>query len=146
MFQLVRNKKNALPEVFIEKNNLGKPVDGIEVDQYYSQDFTLGENGFPRSDVSMLLSAQSEEIKMQVAMRMKEVQAKYPDQDLSDEQLAAMSIPRNVQSAADFKSWFSQLKDEGFEKTVKAYYEAHKPKSDPSPDVIKFDENEPKND
>lgn len=138
MIQMIRKAKNMLPELFIPLNNIGKPEDGIEVDQYYSQDFCKGENGFPRSDISLLLSAQSEELKMQIAMRMKEVQGTYPDQNLSDVQLVQMCVPRNVQSAADFKSWFSQIKDDGFEKVVSAYYEKNKPKVD-NPETIKFD-------
>lgn len=137
---MIRKDKTLLPDLFIPLNNIGKPEDGIEVDQYYSQDFCKGENGFPRSDISLLLSTQSEELKMQIAMRMKEVQGTYPDQNLSDEQLARMAIPRNVQSAADFKSWFSQIKDEGFEKVVSDYYEKNKSKVD-NPDTIKFDSN-----
>ena len=122
------NLKKKYEDEYLPLNEIGRFKDEIVVDQFYSQDFCKGENGFPQSDVSMMLREQNQELMQQIAMRMNEIKAQYPDQNLSDEVLAKITVPRNVQSAVDFRAWASQIDELGFSKAVDSYIEAHKPK------------------
>lgn len=117
------------------KNEIGKLVGALEVDQFYSQEFNRAENGFARSDISAFIHAESDEFKTVIAQRLNEVKAQYPDQNLSDEQLINLCVPRNVQSYHDMREWFGSIKDEGFEKAVKAAYDKVNPQPVPDPIV-----------
>ena len=121
-------------------NEKGLPFDSRVVDQFYSQKFMLGESGFPRSDISLFLSTDSEDLKNQIAFRMQEIKQDLPDQDLSNEDMIRLVVDRNVQSAPDFQRWYSQLKDQKFEDYFKSL-QASKVDS-PEKEVIKFDESE----
>ena len=68
-------------------NEKGLPIDSRVVDQFYSQPFLSGENGFPKSDIAMFLTTQSDDLKNQIAARMQEIKQDLPDQDLSNEDL-----------------------------------------------------------
>lgn len=128
-----------LPEYPV--NELGKPVDAIEVDQFYSGDFMKGENGFCRSDISQMLHTQSEELRQVIANRLVEVKAEYPDQNLSDEVLCKLAVPRYVQSQHDFREWASQIDELGFNKSIEEFVKSKQNEvvSD-SPESIKFNE------
>lgn len=122
-------------------NEKGLPRDSRVVDQFYSQDFMLGENGFPKSDVRMFLDTQSADLQMQIATRMQELKVQYPDQDLSNEEMIALTLDRNIQSAPDFQRWYAGLKDKKLEDYLNEQIAARQKAADPSsPDVIKFDE------
>lgn len=117
-----------------------QPICGYDKDsQFYSQDFNRAENGFARSDISAYIHAESDELKTVIAQRLNEIKDSYPDQNLSDEQLIQLCIPRNVQSYHDMRSWYASIKDEGFEKAVKAVYEKANPQpvSEPVSDPVK---------
>ena len=101
-------------------NEKGLPIDSRVVDQFYSQPFMKGENGFPKSDVAMFLSTQSDDLKSQIAQRMEELKLEYPDQNLSNEELIALTVDRNIQSAPDFQRWYSQLKDQKLDDYLKS--------------------------
>lgn len=120
------------------KDELGNPKDYMAVDQFYSQEFNKAENGFPKSDVSAFLDAQNEDLKAQIASRMSEVKAEYPDQSLSDDVLAKMCIPRNIQSLQQFREWASQIDELGFNKAVDQYIQDHQPKPEASESKIDF--------
>lgn len=115
------------------------PVGAQAVDQFDSQPFMMAENGFRRSDIAILMSAQSDDLKRAVAARLQEVQASYPDQSLSDEQLAQLAIPRYVQSSSDFRDWAASLSHGGFAKAVDEYISKNKP-DEPEKESIKFNE------
>ena len=126
-----------------EKNEVGLPKDSKIVDQFYSQEFNRAENGFPRSDIECFLHAESEELKAQIACRMMEIKAKYPDQNLSDETLASMVVPRYVQSGVDFREWASSINELGFAKAVDKYVAEQQAKqAKPESNVIDFTDNQ----
>lgn len=120
-------------------NEKGLPFDSQVVDQFYSQKFMLGENGFPRSDISLFLSTDSEDLKNQIASRMQEIKQDLPDQNLSNEQLIRLTLDRNIQSAPDFQRFYSQLKDVNLDEYLKKFIE--KPAVVPEKEVINFEEN-----
>lgn len=127
-----------------ELDELGKPKYSKPVDQFYSEKFNLAENGFSRSDVNLFLHTESEDLKMQIATRMDEIKSKYPDQNLSDETLAKITIPRYVQSGSDLRDWVSVIDECGISKAVDEFVKAHQPKVDEQPsEKIVFDENNP---
>ena len=128
-----------------EKDEVGNPKDSKPVDQFFSQEFNRAENGFPRSDVECFLHAESEELKAQIASRMQEIVSKYSNQELSDETLAKMVIPRWVQSAVDLREWSSQIDELGFAKAVDKYVaeqQAKQAANKPDSNVIDFTENQ----
>lgn len=128
---------------YFGQDSCGHVLGAQPVDQFDSQPFMMAENGFRRNDVSILMSAESDDLKRAIAARMQEIQIQYPDQSLSDAELAAMAIPRNCQSSAMFREWAASLDKSGFSKAVQDYVDANKPKESDS--TIKFDAPESSN-
>ena len=120
------------------KDELGNFVDMRVIDQYPSQDFMMGENGFPRSDIAQMMHTDSEELRVALAARMTEIKAQYPDQNLSDEQLIKLTVPRYVQSQHEFREWASRIDELGFNKSIQEFVDSRQKEVD-NPDVIKFD-------
>ena len=120
------------------KDELGNFIDMRVVDQYPSQDFMMGENGFPRSDIAQMMHTDSEELRVALAARMTEIKAQYPDQNLSDEQLIKLTVPRYVQSQHEFREWASRIDELGFNKSIQEFVDSRQKDVDNS-DVIKFD-------
>ena len=123
------------------KDELGNFIDMRVVDQYPSQDFMIGENGFPRSDIAQMMHTESEELRVALAARMTEIKAQYPDQNLTDEQLIKLTVPRYVQSQHEFREWASRIDELGFNKSIQEFVDSRQ-KDAVNPDVIKFDNSE----
>lgn len=133
------NDMIPIEEMVYEKDSMGRPKNAQAVDQFDSQPFMFGENGFRRSDVSILMSAESEDLKLAIASRIQELKASSPDYSgLSDSEIAAMTIPRCVNSAAQFRDWASSLDKSGFAKQVDSFIEANKAKFEQK-DTIAFE-------
>lgn len=129
-------------EVLIERDSVGRPLFAQPVDQFDSQPFVMGENGFRRSDIAILQSAESEDLKKAIASRIVEIQASYPDQNLSDADLASMAIPRYCQSSSSLRDWAASLENSGISKVADTYIKAaQKPKVEQP--TIKFDDSNP---
>lgn len=126
----------------IQTDSVGRPIGACPVDQFDAQPFMMGENGFRRSDIALLMSAESDDLKRAIAARMTEINTQFPDQSLSDSELAAMAIPRNCQSSSMMRDWAASLEKSGFSKAVDEFVKANTPKED-SPETIKFDNPEP---
>lgn len=133
--------KESIEKCGIELDSLGRPKGAQPVDQFDAQPFMMAENGFKRSDISILMSAQSDDLKRAVAQRMQEIQSSYPDQSLSDSELADMAKPRYCQSWSDMREWASSLEKSGLAKQVDAFIEANKPKEPASPTIDFTDPN-----
>lgn len=134
---MFKTNLGVIPTTPLELNEVGIPVDAIIVDQFYSQDFNRGENGFARSDIESFIHAESDELRQVIAQRLYEVKSQYPDQNLSDEDLLKMVVPRNVQSFHDFREWNASIRNDGFEKSVNAWRE-QKLKEQEQRDTINF--------
>lgn len=124
----------------IELDSVGRPLRAQAVDQFDSQPFMMGENGFRRSDIAILMAAESDDLKRAVAARMEEIKSSFPDQTLSDFELADMAIPRHCQSGSLFRDWYSSLNHTGDAKQIDAYFESLKSKVEKSPDTITFED------
>ncbi len=135
------NPCNDINDMDYEKDSVGRPKNAQPVDQFDAQPFMMGENGFRRSDIAILASAESDDLKSAIAARMQQIQTQYPDQNLSDAELAALTIPRNCQSSSAFREWAASLEKSGFAKSVNEFIEAHKPKETVSETKIDFSEN-----
>lgn len=122
----------------VELDSVGRPLGAQPVDQFDAQPFMMGENGFHRSDIAVLMSAQSDDLKRAVAQRLTEINTQFPDQTLSDAELAQMAFPRYAQGYADMRDWYSSLDKSGLAKQVDAYIKANTPKQPDS--TIKFDD------
>lgn len=121
----------------IETDSVGRPKGAMPVDQFDAQPFMMGENGFRRSDIAILMNAESDDLKRAVAARLEEINSQFPDQSLTDSELAAMAIPRSCQSASMMRDWYSSLDKSGLAMSVDEYVKANTPKED-SHDSIKF--------
>lgn len=121
----------------IETDSVGRPLGAQPVDQFDAQSFMMGENGFRRSDIAILINAESDDLKRSVAARLEEINTQFPDQTLSDSELAAMAIPRSCQSAAMMRDWYASLDKSGLAKSVDEYVKVNTSKPDDS--TIKFD-------
>lgn len=120
------------------QDSVGRVVGAQPVDQIDSMPFMMGENGFRRSDISLIINAQSDDLKQSIASRLVELRSDFPDQTLPDEQLAALTIPRRCQSAAEFRDWAAARDNSQFAKAVDDYISKHQPKTE---QTIKFDDN-----
>lgn len=136
---------NLVPyeELVIEKDSVGRPKNAQPVDQFDAQEFMLGENGFRSSDVSLLMKAESDDLKMAIASRMQEFKSSGADlSGLTDAEIAQMTIPRYVNSAAQFRDWAASLDKSGFAKQVDAFIEANKQKFEKPSESIIFENTE----
>lgn len=127
--------KESIDRCGIELDTVGRPKGAQPVDQFDSQSFMMGENGFKRSDISIMMSAESDDLKRAIAQRMQEIQSSYPDQSLPESVLADMAKPRYCQSWSDLRDWASSLEHSGLAKQVNDYIDAHKPKESASPTI-----------
>ena len=133
--------KESIERCGIELDSVGRPKGAQPVDQFDSQPFMMGENGFRRSDISILMSAESDDLKRAVASRMEEIKAQFPDQTLSDSELADMAKPRYCQSWSDLRDWSASLEKSGLAKQVDVFIEANKPKESASSTIDFTDSN-----
>lgn len=97
----------------------------------------MAENGFRKNDISILMSAQSDDLKRSIAARMQEIQTSFPDQSIPDSELAEMSIPRHCQVGSQLRDWYASLEKSGIAKVANEFIEAHKTKPVPD-DKISF--------
>lgn len=134
---MFKSNLGVIPCTPIELNEIGQPKDAIIVDQFYSQDFNRGENGFARSDIEAFIHAESDELKQVIAQRLYEVKSQYPDQNLSNEDMIKMCVPRNVQSLHDLRDWYSRIHGDSLEKSVNEWIKS-KTVQDPRDSVIDF--------
>lgn len=126
-----------------EKDSVGRPKGAQPVDQFDAQPFVLAENGFRSSDVSLLMKAESDDLKLQIASRIQELKVSNPDYSgLSDSEIAQLTIPRYVNSAAQFRDWAASLDKSGFAKQVDSFIEANKAKFEKPDNSIQFTEND----
>lgn len=141
----VEPETSTFSEFYVpEVDSVGRPIGAQPVDQFDAQPFMLGENGFRRSDIAILMTAQSEDLKRSIAARMVEVQSQFPDQTLTDEQLIELTVPRYAQGYSAFRDWSSSLENGGFAKAVNEWIDKNNPK-ETQKDTIKFDNPEPLN-
>lgn len=117
------------------------PKGAQPVDQFDSQPFMMAQNGFRRSDIAILMSAESEQLKQAISARIQDIKVSFPDQDLSDADLAAMAIPRHCQSQSAFRDWSASLEKGGFAKAVDDYIAKNKPAEEPKNTISFADSN-----
>lgn len=129
-----------IEDMVFEKDAFGRPKGAQPVDQFDAQPFLLGENGFRRSDISIMMHAESDDLKASIASRMDEVKSTPIKGDYTDEELASMCIPRRVQSQSDFRDWYASIKDRHFEDVVNDWKKKHSKKSDGSIEFEKSDD------
>lgn len=102
----------------IERDSFGNPLHGQVVDQFDAQPFLQGENGFRRNDISILRAAESAEVKEAIASRLVELKDNADFAGMTDEQIAALAVPRYCQTAASVADWQSSLDHGSLAKSV----------------------------
>lgn len=75
------------------------------VDQFPTQDFNLGENGFPMSDIQLILKTDSEELRKVLLSRLEVQKQMESNPDMSDEELIRNVVPRYIQTPAEIKEF-----------------------------------------
>ena len=116
----------SLPEIKIEYDEVGRVVGDPLIDQSFSHESNRAENGFPRSDISAFMHAESEELRRQLASKLEVFNRSNPNSGLSDEELLRTLIPRNVQSFHDCKEWMSSVDELGLNKALSRELESLK--------------------
>lgn len=106
-------------------NSVGVIDGAMPVDQIDAQEFMMGENGFHRSDISVLMTSQNEDLKKSIAARWCEIKSSLPDQSLSDVDLAKMAVPRYCQSASSLRDWMASLENGSISKSVSEFIKSH---------------------
>ena len=91
------------------------------VDQFEANDFAHGENGFPRSLISQIMHAESEELQNMLLKRLSDVKVSDENKGKSNEQIIRETLPRYVQSASSLRDFLGSIEGDGLEKAVDAY-------------------------
>lgn len=104
------------------------------VDQFDANDFAHGENGFPRSLISQIMSAESDELKQILIKRLSEVKSSDEFKGMIDEEIVKHCIPRNVQTCSSLRDFIGHMKDDGLEKALADYQSRVDKQLDPVPE------------
>lgn len=119
MFINAPRKYRQLPRQLDKNKNA---VNAIPVDQFNSQEFNLGLNGLPASDITLLARAQSIKEYELILSRLQEVRTKNPNnKGKSDKQIIGEMMPSWVQTPAEidkFVDWYNASHPISFEKAV----------------------------
>lgn len=86
----------------------GVPVNAQIVDQTPANDFMKADNGFPRSDISILKKTQDVSLQQSILARMVETRDSPAAEGLTDAELAARAIPRSVNTTASLRDWLAR--------------------------------------
>lgn len=82
----------------------------VSVDQSYAQDFAINEFGHVRSDVTLLMSSQSEDEVKLLMSRFTELPNYSPDTvGLSDGEILSSLVPRSCQSPAQISRYYATM-------------------------------------
>lgn len=105
----VEFSKTQLP--FIAKNKTGLPINFVPVDQFSGQEFNKNKFGWPRSDVSALMQADSLSMQDRILSRLTILKDDPSLKGKSDDELLKMLIPRSIQSYGEmsaFMDWYER--------------------------------------
>lgn len=149
MYKFIFSKKDYNPDFdpFIEdtskltcpRDSVGRPQGAQAVDQFDSEPFMMGENGFRRSDIGIMMSSESDQLKQSIAARLVEIKSQPGADGLNDHELAQLAIPRSCQSPASLTDWQASLDCGGFAKAADEIIAKYYPKQ---PDEAKITFNE----
>lgn len=138
MYKVIVSKKDYNPDFdpFIEdtskltcpRDSVGRPQGAQAVDQFDSEPFMMGENGFRRSDIGIMMSSESDQLKQTVAARLVEIKSQPGADGLNDHELAQLAVPRSCQSPASLTDWQASLECGGFAKAAEEFVSKHSPK------------------
>ena len=87
------------------------------VDQFESNDFAHGENGFPRSLISQIMHAESEELQNMLLKRLSDVKVSDENKGKTNEQIIRETLPRYVQSASSLRDFLGSIEGDGLDQT-----------------------------
>lgn len=95
------------------KDSDGNDPYEIYIDQFPSQDFNRGANGFPANDLTLLSRATSSREYEMILARLKEVQLQQPDNSKkTNKQIISEIMPSWVQTPSEidkFMDWFNNM-------------------------------------
>lgn len=86
----------------------GVPVNAQIVDQTPANEFLIADNGFPRSDISILKKTQDASLQQSILARMVELRGTPAAEGLTDAELASRAIPRSVNTTASLRDWLAR--------------------------------------
>ena len=94
-------------------DNSKLPVYDKPIDQFPSQEFNKGSNGWPANDITLLARATSQKEYEMILARMQEIKIDQPDNSKkSDKQIVSEIMPSWVQSPAEidrFMEYYNSL-------------------------------------
>lgn len=105
-----KNKISKVPVYQLRDEN-GELVKRA-IDQFYAQEFCIGPNGFPESDITLLMRATTQKEYEMIAARLQEIKKTNPDNSKkSDKQIISEIWPRGFQTPSEidsFMEYFNQ--------------------------------------
>lgn len=110
----------------------------VAVDQYNSQDFNRGFNGFPANDLTLLERAQSLAECQLIAQRLQEFKVNNPNTDgMSDADILKTIKPRLYQSPSEVNRWLDYYYENVVEPSIRSKQVVEPtPIVDPSPTPV----------
>lgn len=118
-----------------ERDSFGNPKHAQVVDQFDSQPFLQGENGFRRNDIAILQGAESEELKEAIASRLVEMRDNASFGDMSDSEIAKLAIPRYCQTPASLSDWQASIDHGNLANEVDAFISAKESEAQKQADI-----------
>lgn len=118
-----------------ERDSFGNPKHAQVVDQFDSQPFLQGENGFRRNDIAILQGAESEELKEAIASRLVEMRDNASFSDMSDSEIAKLAIPRYCQTPASLSDWQASIDHGNLAKEVDSFISAKESEAQKQADI-----------
>lgn len=103
MFKLITPIIVAATFIKMDKN--GNVADPVVIDQYSGQEFNKNEYGWPRSDVSAIMEADSLQIQDRLLSRLQLLKDDPSNAGKTDKELVRDLIPRNVQSFGELSAY-----------------------------------------
>ena len=78
-------------------------------DPFYTQEFARNENGWPASDLQMILRNQNENVVNQLLAKIEQRAPDYLAADISFDDAVNLIVPRNIQTFAETERFVSGL-------------------------------------
>lgn len=112
-------------------------VPDFNVDQTPSQEYNIGQHGFPQSDITILMNSDDERVRENLAARLKDFSQDLPSStQLSDDELIKRAMPRYYQTPSELVRFSEYLADiESQNKSVSADFDKEKDISDSEPSI-----------
>lgn len=132
--QDVSKGRVPVSDSFVPRDNNGHVINPVVVDQYSGQEFNINQFGWMKSDVDILLQADSLSVQEKIMSRLQLLKDDPSNKDKSDQELIQSLIPRTVQSYGELSMFMDWYKQKYGEPLFEPQNDSDKPSDEPTPD------------